>query len=184
MTTMPVILAVNELVTWAVARGETLSADEVDLALSRVGRISGPALVDRLVAAELINYDDVVRILGVVWSMAEYPDRELGHDRWRELFSKIGFTVDGRPAPRPAVPVTVYRGSVAARRGDWSWTSSSAIASQYALAGIGSRPRGTVWTVVAPPEQILAINHGRDEDEYVVDTAGLTITPANQPPAQ
>jgi hypothetical protein len=66
---------------------------------------------------------------------------------------------------RPAAQVMLYRRAVVERRGDWPWTSSVAIASEYAMAGIRSRPLGTVWTVTAPPERILAVNHGRDEDE-------------------
>lgn len=108
--------------------------------------------------------------------MAEYPDANLDHDQWRDLFDTAEFTVDGHPAPRPDAPVDLWRGSVPDRRTDWSWTTDRAVAARYAIGGVGGRPTGRLYRITAPPAALLCANTQRDEAEYVVDTRGLDIT--------
>jgi hypothetical protein len=108
--------------------------------------------------------------------MAEYPDAALDRPAWRQLFTAAGFTADGRPAERPAGPVELWRGSVPERRADWSWTTRRAVAEGYATGTGARRPTtGRLYRVVAPAAALLAHNTGRVEDEYVIDTGGLTI---------
>ncbi|GLY38299.1 hypothetical protein Amsp01_043230 [Amycolatopsis sp. NBRC 101858] len=71
----------------------------------------------------------------------------------------------------------MYRGSVADRRADWSWTDSRDVARTYAAGGFGGRLPGAIWTAMVEPERLLARHTDRDEFEYVVDTAGLVIEP-------
>jgi hypothetical protein len=155
--------------------GRVATAEELDSALPRVGRVYGPTLLSALLGHDLITGEDLTRLVGVVWSMAEYPDDALGHERWLELFTLAGYTVDGVLATRPSSSVTLYRGSVPERRADWSWTDSLDIAQSYAHGGIGGRPQSTVWTAEVDPARLLARISERDEDEYVVNTADLPI---------
>lgn len=108
--------------------------------------------------------------------MAEYPDRALTREEWRDLFREAGFTIDGHPAPRPTQPVTLWRGSVPERRTDWSWSTARTVAEGYANGTRARRPQGRLYRVDAPPAALLAANMERDEAEYVVDTVGLRIT--------
>ncbi|OXM50265.1 hypothetical protein CFP71_27925 [Amycolatopsis thailandensis] len=177
---LPVLTDVVALVDYLAARATVLSDEELDLALGRVGRVDGPVLVSGLQVRSLITDTQLTAVLGRVWSMAEYPDRALGHARWRELFAKAGYAADGRPESRPDTTLRLYRGSVERRRTDWSWTDSLDVARDYALSGIRGRPRGTIWTALVDPAMLLARNTGRDEKEYIVDTSGLAIDSLNE----
>jgi hypothetical protein len=109
--------------------------------------------------------------------MADYPDRVLGHDWWREVFAAAGYTEDGLRVSRPTAPQQLYQGSVADRHADWSWTDSRDVARTYAAGGFGGRLPGAIWTAIVEPERLLARNTDRDEFEYAVDTDGLVIEP-------
>ncbi|WP_143086266.1 hypothetical protein [Amycolatopsis saalfeldensis] len=50
----------------------------------------------------------------------------------------------------------------------------------YAVDGVRGRPSGAIWTALVEPDRLLARNRDRDEFEYVVDTAGLTIEPVRR----
>ncbi|MFF2548299.1 hypothetical protein ACFVUY_37880 [Kitasatospora sp. NPDC058063] len=164
-------------VTEAVELGEQLDAERFAELLLMAGRLDGPALIFDAWLGEVINEDTLAAHLGRVWSMAEYPDAALGHDGWRALFDAAGFTADGRRAERPAEPVELWRGCIPRRRDDWSWTTRRAVAEGYATGTGARRPvTGRLYRVVAPPSALLAHNNGRGEDEYVLDTNGLTIT--------
>ncbi|MFD4535659.1 hypothetical protein ACFWNL_18465 [Kitasatospora sp. NPDC058397] len=161
----------------AVEGGETLDAERFAQLLLRAGRLDGPALTFDAWFGEVIAEGTLAAHLGRVWSMAEYPDAALGHDGWRALFDAAGFTADGRRAERPVEAVELWRGSVPERRADWSWTTRRAVAEGYATGtGVRRPATGRLYRVVAPPSALLAHNNGRDEDEYVLDTTGLTIT--------
>jgi len=150
-------------------------------ALVRLGRNHGPALLGDLEAEGLLTPPAAAAHVGAVWSMAEYPDRYLDHDTWRELFRLAGYTVDGVPAERPVEPLTLYRGSVPERRANWSWSDRLDVAQRYAAGGLGRRPPGVVWQATVEPWRLLARNAGpdsRDESEYVVDTEELQIEAA------
>lgn len=152
-----------------------ITAADLDIALGRVGRNYGPALLAALHDYGILTVDQLAAKIGEVWSMAEYPDRALGHDRWFELFDVAGYTENGNRAEPPAEPLTLYRGSVDNRRGDWSWTDDRTVAYRYADGQHYQRPRGTVWRATVTPDRLLARNTERDESEYVVNTAGLAI---------
>lgn len=153
----------------------TLSADELQRLIYRGGRESGPLLLATAYEEKKISNDVVAALVGDVWSMAEYPDRALSAPEWRLLFKVAGFTRDGVKQPRPKSALRLFRGSVPERRGDWSWTTNISVAARYAGGGFSGRPLGRIWGCTVPPEQMLAINTRRDEDEVVVDTAGLAI---------
>jgi hypothetical protein len=113
-----------------------------------------------------------------VWSGAEYPQNYLRQIEWLELFSAAGFTVDGRPAERPADPVKLWRGCVPSRRRRMSWTADRELAQRYA-DGIAYRAKGIVFETIVPAASLLCINDlSRGESEYVINTLGLKIREA------
>jgi hypothetical protein len=155
-------------------RAGQLTTEELSRLIGLAGRVNGPDfLAEALVDGKVTN-DTVTALVGEVWSSAEYPDRELDHDTWRWLFDVAGFTVDGKRAARPTEPMTLYRGAVAERRTDWSWSRNIKVAERFA-AGVRGRAEGRLWVCEVPPEAMLAVNTERDEDEVVVDTRGLQI---------
>jgi hypothetical protein len=161
----------------AAKRGEIFGVDRFAGLLLQAGRLDGPALLFDAWFGQVIEAETLAAHVGKVWSMAEYPDAALDRKAWRTLFAAAGFTADGHLAEPPAGPIELWRGSVPARRADWSWSASRAVAEGYATGTGARRPTtGRLYRVVAPPSALLAHNTGRDEDEYVLDTDALTIT--------
>lgn len=155
-------------------RSDWLTTDGLQRLIDRGGRNCGPVFLSEACDNGIIGDDTVTALVGRTWSMAEFPDRLLDHSTWRELFRVAGFTVDGRPAERPAEPVELWRGSVPEHRTDWSWSTDRTVAEGYA-AGRAHRGPGRLYRLVAPPEALLCANTERGEAEYVVDTDGLLI---------
>ena len=121
--------------------------------------------------------DEALRLVSVVWSMAEYPNagayvvhRVADDVRRRRLH------VDGRAAKRPTDPIRLYRGATPDHRDGWSWTDDPRVAADYASGERFGRLPGRVWTAAVPPDRILCRNTERQENEYVVDTEALDIT--------
>lgn len=135
----------------------------------RVGRANVPALLHDAWYGRKISRATLTASIGSVWSLAEYPDRNLDHDLWRDLFDEAGFTVDGRRTPKPDRPVEVWRGSVPERRTDWSWTTDRQVAEKFA-EGVRGRKPGRLYRLMAPPWSLLCANSERGESEYVIDT--------------
>lgn len=151
-----------------------LDRDAFEELLLRAGRIYGPTLLTTAFMDGKIDDETLSAVIGDVWSMAEYPDKAIGHGDWRWLFDVAGYTINGRRSERPCNTLTLYRGSVPERRSDWSWTDNVEVARKFA-AGIRGRRPGDIWVCSVPPRALLCRNSGRQEDEYVVDTAGLVI---------
>lgn len=143
--------------------------DEFERWVERVGRTNAPALLFDAWYGEIIDQDTLTAVVGPIWSDAEYPDRCLDRDIWRDLFDAGGYTVDGQPAERPTEPVELWRGTVPERRTDWSWTTDRTIAEKFA-AGLRGRKPGRLYRLLCPPHALLAANTERGEAEYVVDT--------------
>ncbi|MEU5417858.1 hypothetical protein [Streptomyces sp. NPDC020667] len=120
--------------------GEVLGADRLAELLLQAGRLNGPALLFDAWFGQVIDVGTLVAQVGRVWSMAEYPDAALDREVWRRLFATAGFTVDGRPAERPARLIELWRGSVPERRADWSWSACRAVAEGYATGSGARRP--------------------------------------------
>lgn len=169
---VPVMTEPADALLWASRQTGPLSVETTETLLNRVGRIPAPVLFHGLWRRGYLTAE-ATRLVGQVWSMAEYPDSALGHETWRRMFADAGFTSEGEIAERPTRPVRLYRGSIADRRADWSWTDDLSVAQKYAAGGLAGRPPSQVWSVVAPPQHLLAWNDGRKESEYVVDTHGL-----------
>lgn len=172
---IPQMFTLEESFAYFVEWGEPSAAD-LDVTLGRLGRNDGPALLFDLLCEGLLTAEAASAHVASVWSSAEFPDRNIPHETWRELFALAGYTVDGKPADRPTEALRLYRGAADICRDNWSWTDDLAVAQKFA-DGLAHRTPGKVWTAVVPPERLLARIHefGRHESEYVVDTDGLTI---------
>ncbi|MEU2413953.1 hypothetical protein ABZ736_21675 [Streptomyces sp. NPDC013099] len=155
-----------------------------------LGQARAPRLLYDCWTARQISRRTLRQHVGSIWHTSDIPDYWLTHDQWRELFSAAGYThvvanlisaramiggyEQGIQDSPPRAPLTVYRGSIRARRDDWSWTASPAVAARWASGNQYGRPAGHVWVTTAPPENLLCrIDRW---DQYVVDTAGLHIT--------
>ncbi|WP_410583878.1 hypothetical protein [Amycolatopsis sp. lyj-108] len=176
---IPVILEVVELAAHLINRSDTLTTEQLAVALYRVPGDDMPVLLDALHRHQLVTDHALSGFVGLAWSNAERPDLALPRDRWRTLFAAAGYTEDGRRVPRPTQPLRLYRGSVADRRDDWSWTESRDVARIYAAGGFGGRLPGAIWTALVEPGRLLARNTDRDEAECVIDTVGLAIAPVS-----
>lgn len=153
------------------------------------------------VAAEgCLTPDEEVVGIRMAWSHPEFPEANADARAWRAAFERIGYTSDEAlyvdddedqvddedldadeadllRVPRPAEPMRLYRGALAARRRGLAWTADPERAAWFARRFNGTPGMHTahVWTVLCPPERLLARIVGRHEDEYVADVRGLTI---------
>jgi hypothetical protein len=95
----------------------------------------------------------------------------LTRDQWRHLFRAAEFTRNGFRDTAPDA-LTLYRGSPAEHRDNWSWTERPEVAQYYVR-----RHGGQLWTTTASGAALLAYRSTRllDLDEYIVDTDGLEI---------
>lgn len=99
------------------------------------------------------------------------PEGVIGSHKWVEMFRTTGLMVVPKWLGIPTGPVTVYRGTHAARCRGMSWTVSRAGAGYYRD---GRLKRGHdsahVYRTSAPVEVILALwKQGADSVEYVID---------------
>jgi hypothetical protein len=178
LSDMRATLFADEVTRMVRAHPGMLTPDDYVYLSGLVGRTFAPGLLSAAWHLRKITLGTLQAQVGPSWSGAEFPDRLMTRQLWRGLFAAAGFTVDGVPAPRPAEPIELYRGSVPKRRRDWSWTTDRAIAEKYAAGGMAGRPDGSVYRTVALPSALLCANSGRQESEYVIDTRGLKITEA------
>lgn len=139
--------------------------------MMREGRDAAADILATAWAQELIGVRALQSNIGWAWSGPEYPLQALGEDQWRELFQAAGYTYDGRRRARRKRPTLLYRGATKAGAQGWSWTTNVQTAESFAVGKMRGRPIGCVWTVMAPPEAILAvITKQRDgENEFVCD---------------
>ncbi len=132
-----------------------------------VGRNKGPALLWFWYYRGALTHADLPAVVADVWSAAEFPAKSLPVEAWVRFFRLAAY-------PAPAQPLTVYRGTTAARRRGMSWTTDLEQARIFADAcALGGRTAEVV-TVIAPPKAVLAVMdevepEGRKEHEVVVD---------------
>jgi len=115
------------------------------------------------------------RVIAGVWMMAEWPTSALGVALWVEMFRAAGFVSD-TGEPKPALPWTVYRGTVWGRRRGMSWTTDLERARWFAARYAVRHRAGLVFAVDVEPSAVLALvgdPGGRNESEVVVDLALL-----------
>ena len=107
---VPLVFTADEMFLHFLFRGGDVSAEDLDIALGRVGRDDGPALLIALFDAYILEPSVLAGCVGDVWNAAEYPERCLDAWEWDALFTTAGYTVNGEPAERPAGTLTLYRG--------------------------------------------------------------------------
>lgn len=90
----PVLLAVEERVEYFHAHGDP-ALDQLLTASGYVGSNPAVRLLNELEHEAKLTRD-AARGVGAVWSIATFPERELGRARWLELFRIAGFTIDTR----------------------------------------------------------------------------------------
>lgn len=178
MTTQPMPSTTDpqQLLWWFQDRGRELSMDECIAACVSVGRNGAPGLLSWLSAHSLLSPEVTTACVAEAWSMAEYPERCLDQDDWRDLFELAGYTVDGKPAARPSHALVLWRGCPDSRRDGWSWTGDRAVAERFASGRHYRRDAGELWRAEVEPWRLFAHDNGRNECEYVVDTVGLDIS--------
>lgn len=126
--------------------------------------------------AHRLDLDELAKGIECAWTAAEFPMSWIKRDGWRQLFERVGFLEDIRRAERPAEPMTLFRGSVKAKRFGWSWTDDVEQAEWFAERWRQGGHDGRVWTVTVPPEAILAhFPTSRNESEWVIIPTGLKV---------
>lgn len=156
----------------------TITTGELERLCSREGRNQCPGLLFDAWTTKEISAQTVTALVGPVWCDAEFPEACLKRSYWLELFAVAGYTVDGKAAPRPDAPVTLWRGADFSRRRGMSWTADREIAEWFATSQSRDRAYGWLFQVKARPSSLLCFNGGPDsrgEAEYVVNTKGLHI---------
>jgi hypothetical protein len=164
----------------------TLSVKEFETVCVHAGRNHGPALLYDAQVLGVISNVTLARVIGGIWSGAEFPERSLTRRDWVALFRAAGFTIDGHPGEQPSEAVRLWRGAPHGRHRGMSWTNDRAVAEKFAAGradgGYLGRTPGKVWETLAPGAVVLCIdNHSRQEAEYVLDTRGLKIKEAEAP---
>lgn len=175
---IPLVFTVEELLDyfrdyhWGV-----LSVDDIETAMSRVGRNSSPALVADLHNEIGLEPEVAAAVVPGAWCAAEFPLRQLDTETWLYLFEVAGYTDDGKPAQRPQQVPTLYRGAHPSHRAGWSWTEDRELAQWFADRPF-TRGEGVVYAAanVAPSRLLARITQQRrGESEFVVNTRGLTV---------
>jgi hypothetical protein len=179
----------EEIASTSIAPEQTFARWRVTLGPARA-----PQLAWDCWTRHQITHRTLRKHLGSIWHTSEIPDYWLSHDQWRQMFHAAGYSrvrhglahsgsslgadsmfryEAGERATPPGRHLRVYRGAIKARRDDWSWTADPAIAARWASGQQYGRPRGRVWTTLAPTDHVLC----RIErwDQYVIDTDGLDI---------
>lgn len=139
--------------------------------MMREGRDAAADILATAWAQELIGARALQSNIGWAWSGPEYPLQALGEDQWRELFQAAGYTYNGRRRARRKRSTRLYRGATPSGARGWSWTTNLETAKSFAFGRMRGRPIGCVWTLMAPPEAVLAvISDQRDQEaEFVCD---------------
>jgi hypothetical protein len=138
-------------------------------------RLSGPRILyDAWVAGEVSDLD----LRGLVpdtWLYMDWPERVIGAAKWTRMFRASGFLSIPYELPRPAIPLTVYRGASAERRAGMSWTEDVERADQFRQRHSWHAPTAIYRTEVSPAAVLARLERpGEGPPEVVVDPAMLT----------
>jgi hypothetical protein len=138
-------------------------------------RFNGPGVLYDAWAAGQVTDDDLRGLIPDTWLYMDWPERIIGTGKWVRLFRAAGFLSIPYGLPRPAEPMTVYRGATAERRSGMSWTPDIDRADQFRQRQSWHAPTAIYQTVVMP-EAVLALleRKGESPPEVVVDPQMLT----------
>ncbi|MGL5858308.1 MAG: hypothetical protein ACRC35_07890 [Angustibacter sp.] len=118
--------------------------------------------------------DELLDYLPRAWRFDPGQDRvdaATVREMFRAFHAVHGFTIAGRPAPRPRGNLTLVRGASTPGRHGVSWTANPAIARHFAQHRQPPDSHGQLWKVTVPADRCLMLLP--DEDEFVVDLDGL-----------
>lgn len=161
-----------EAVEYAKAHPKQLTIDNVLTWMMRLSSEDAPRFAEELIGAMRMPSEVRTTILANAWSRPHFPENILASYEWIQLFDEVGFAVDGKPAPAPTEPLTLFRGATEAGKEGMSWTTDRAVAERFA-SGMVMREPGQVWTATVPPHALLANINGREEAEWVVQPDNL-----------
>src|SRR5690625_560616 len=100
---VPKIFDVDDMSQWLRDNLELIDADTFHSAVVTVGRNGGPALLFDMHFSGRMPDAVLAEVIGGVWTGAEFPARAFDPPEiWADLFDAAGYTVDGKPAARPA----------------------------------------------------------------------------------
>ncbi|BBY52933.1 hypothetical protein H7J07_00455 [Mycobacterium koreense] len=146
-------------------------------AAGAVGRNNAPALLSELYGQGQLDLWSCPGAVIDAWTGHDWPTRVLPPSDWVDYFEEAGYTHNGKPAPRPVEPVTVYRGCSHDARHGMSWTTDLDMAKRFASGEMWAYPiKGNVYIATIEPTHLLAYvdKERRGEAEYVVDPIALS----------
>jgi hypothetical protein len=124
--------------------------------------------------------DGLRDIVADAWSLPEFPEANYSADHWSVLFTLSGHihsTPDGiAPLKIRSIPV-LYRGAIHSRRKGLAWTSDRERAEWFAnrFNDVPTFGTGHVWVLDGIPHgRVLGRFDNRGEDEWVINTKGMT----------
>jgi hypothetical protein len=141
------------------------------------GKDRGPQTLCAWWGRRQIPMGELRRLLPTVWTMAEFPETQLGQRTWIKIFQTAGFVSDSGHR-QPSSPTVLYRGATLKRRRGMAWTSDARQATWHAerssgLSQFNHQGEAIVWSAIVPPQAVLATIGGRNEDEVVVNPGCL-----------
>ncbi len=175
-TTVPFMQTVEEAVRYFLSKPELPTVDDLEKAMSGVGRNSAPELLFYLYCYRRVTPGAAARLVSSAWCGCEFPSLSLDKATWRKLFDLAGYTAEGVPAERPVASLRLYRGALPGHHRGWSWTDDLELARWFAQRPC-NRGEGRVWAATVRPARLLArISEQRPgESEYVVDARRLVV---------
>jgi hypothetical protein len=118
--------------------------------------------------------DQLILALSDAWTGADAPESWVRRTTWLQMFRAAGYHVDEAPA-KPPDGIQLWRGGTRKTRMAWTADRERAEWFQHRYEQAPSAKPGKLWTVTVGPESLLAHYHAaaRNEDEYVIDPAGV-----------
>lgn len=138
-----------------------------------------PHAVYDVVTEECLTAEEEFAAVTTAWKMPEYPEANLGRDRWLTLFRRLARTdqVVGDDGvlhrSQVRVPSSLWRGAIPRRKMGMAWTGDRERAEWFVQRFESSTGFHLYRLDNVPVSAVLARFESRSEDEYVIDTDGL-----------
>ena len=138
-------------------------------------RLDGPRILHDAWVTGLVSDLDLRGLIPDTWLYVDWPERVIGAIKWVRMFRAAGFLTVPYGLPRPASPLTVYRGASAKLMVGMSWTEDINRADQFRQRHSWHAPTA-IYRAVVGPAAVLALleRKGESPPEVVVDPAMLT----------
>lgn len=138
-------------------------------------RPEGPLILHESWTAGRVSDLDLCGLIPDTWLYVDRPEQILGTAAWVRMFRAAGFLSLPHGLPRPAGPLTIFRGASPERMAGMSWTRDVNRADQFRQRHSWHAPTAIYQTVVSPAA-VLALLERRGESppEVVVDPEMLS----------